>query len=320
MKRIIVGDVFDFNDCGGKKTIDVTDMECMDIVPSVYRMSSNLMLPFQKLALGSVAKEDYVDVELHKFTDDPLIAGEYMYNESYTVDRESTCRCSSTLITDGFDVYCPNEKCGLTLLARLNRLGNTTFLPFSYTGSDYAYTPFKSILDPKLWGYEFDNLDTILLNKTFDVSLATFLVESLFASFLDHIRTPRAYSNERFQSLYYFFGYMTELINRRDYELEQQNILIKNFIWALGIKNLSPTTINKMLTYEVGMGGGINPLSPYLYLLTRPNAMSGELGIPPIQANLIYQEVYKRRFEIYDIFSNYSTFDSVSEMMVHMLR
>lgn len=333
-KCIIVGDVFDYNDCGGKKFIDITDMEYLDLIPSRFRMTSNLMLPFQKLMLSSVEREDYVDVVVSNFTDDPLVIGEYVSNHSPIDNRPNYCRCNTPLITDGFDVYCPNAQCGLTLLARLNRLANTTFFPFeevskdvengeyfAYTGSEYSYTPFKPIMDPKLWGYEFDNLDTILLNIKFDVSLATFLVESLFIGFLDHLKSPMSYNTGVFHTLSYFFGYMTELINRRDYQLNHQNVLIKNFIWVLGIKYLNPDIINKMLTYEVGMNGfSTDPLSPYLHLLTRPDVMSSELRIPLIQANLIYNEVYKRRFEIYDIFSNYSSFDITSELMKHMFR
>lgn len=332
-KTIIVGEVFDYHDCRGKKTVEVTDSEYSHPVPTRFRMTSNYMLPFYKTMLSCVLPHDYVNIVTLPSSENALLIGEYIDNLSDVEKRDQHCKCGSVLVTDGFDVYCPNTLCHLTILARMERLANTIFFPidippydvetkeyFQFTGIEYSSTPFKHILDSRLWGYQFESLDTILLNIKVDVSLATFLVEPLFIDLLDNLKTPLAYNNKILQAVGYLFGYMNELVNRRDYSSRFQNSLIMNFIWSLGIHSLRPETITEMLKYETGVGYSVDPISPYVYLLTKPEMMQRELRLSPIESQLIYQEVFNRRHELYDIFSHYSSTDVVSEIMGHILR
>lgn len=332
--KIIVGDVYDFHDCNGRKFIDITDLERSDFVKHRFRMTSSQMLPFQKLMLSSVLPGDEVIVTTNIYNDNSIMVGEYIDNLSNIHNRMATCRCGSGLLSDGFDVYCPNVDCGITLATRLERLGTTTFFPhnvlcydsetrddFIYSGLGYDSTPFKVILDPKFWGYEFENIDTILIKfNKLKVSLSTFLIEPLFTDFIDCVKPAIAYNPYGLQGVGYFFGYMSELINRRDYSSESQNTLIKNFIWSLGIQSLRQDTITKMLVYETGMGAYDQVLLPYLHLLTNPDEMVRELQIHRMEAMVICNEVAKRRYELCDIFSHYCGRELVDRFFKRYMR
>lgn len=334
MNKIIVGNVHDYHDCNGKKFIDITDSEEGGMISPRFRMTSRQMLPYQKLLLSTVLPGDEVIVYHNAIYDNALIAGEYIENAYPHGFRYAVCRCGSDLVSDGFEVYCPNAECSITVTSRIARLADTMFFPynvmvsdhemsqdFSFMSHDNSSIPFKPILDPKFWGCEFDSLDTVLLGSKFgSVSLATFLVEPLFTGFLDYTASSLSYNNYTFQAIGYFFGYMEELINRRDYHSEAQNTLIERFIWALGIESLKPDVIRKMVCYEVGMGMGGQVLLPYIHFLTSPDELSRELKVHPIEARMIAHEVHKRKYEFHDIFSHYSSEDTADRFLGRMMR
>jgi hypothetical protein len=74
-----------------------------------------------------------------------------------------------------------------------------------------------------------------------------------------------------------------------------------------------------MVAYEHMNGVGEDPVLSYIYLMTRPNEMVRELGIHPLEAQGIYQEVNHRRYELHDIFAAYSSFAAMKDIFSSLI-
>jgi len=304
-------------------------MEEDELVASRFRLTNGYMLPHEKLMLGTVSPMDDVIVVVDEHLSNPMVLGEYVDNLSDISNREPICRCGSPLVSDGFDIYCPNDQCGLTLLSRLERLGKTPFfqvnprelqftdeehLVFS-ADPNYAH-PFSIILQPRLWGEAVGTLEHVLLHKKpCSISLATFLVEPLFRSFIDCVSSSFVnYENLHFTTIANFYGHMDELTQRRNYESPIQNRLIREFIWSLGIESLQMDVIERLVVYEKSTGWMEDVMVPYAYLLSHPRELHKELGVHPLEARAIGMEFRRRKYEFADIFVHYSTPEAMADV------
>ncbi len=327
--KITVRDVFERHDCSGKKTVDITALEEDEIVSSRFRLTKAYMFSHDKLMLGTVSPMDEAEVVIDEFPSSPIVVGEYIGNYSDVNTRHPICRCGEPLISDGFDIYCTNDQCGLTLHSKLERLGSTEFFSFQLSGlhgydkdtviitDDPGFThPFNLLLKPQLWGEGIGSLEAALLKKKpCNISLATFLVEPLFADFIDCINPLQPWLDKTmFQNISHFFGSMDEIIARRDYSNARQNKLIKEFIWSLGIEALKEDVINTMVTYEQSLGWMEDVMVPYAYMLSHPKEMVKELGLHPLEATSITAEFKRRKYEFIDIFSHYSSVGAMGEV------
>jgi len=232
------------------------------------------------------------------------------------------------LVSDGFDIYCPNDQCGLTILTRLERLANTSF--FSYdkpidlhethesvvlTDDPYFMRPFLPILQPRFWGEAVGSLEHVLLNKPpCSVSIATFLVEPLFRDLLDCISAPINYDNLLLRNIAHFYNTMQKAMQHRDYRDAVQNRAIKEFIWALGIEALQEDVIDKLMMFEQSTGWTEDTLFPYAYMISHPNELTKELGVHPLESRAIALEFRRRMYEFYDIFSYYLSHAAVNDL------
>lgn len=336
--RITVHDVVEQNDCSGKKHIFVTSMEHDEVLRSHFRLTHSYMFPRDKLLLATVAPMDEVVVVVEGYLDSPIVLGEYIDNLSDTEKRPPQCRCGMLLVSDGFEIMCLNKDCALTLASQFSRLANTPFFfpeqsitPEWYNvhfGENPLSTqPFLPIIQPKFWGQNDGTLEGMLLREAAagklsrGISIANFLTETLFRDFLETrypFATAEAYEHSyEFENLFRFFGDMDELIERRDYSSPRQNHLITHFIWALGIESLSADVISKMLTYETSLGDTNGPMFPYAYLLSHPGYMVSELGLHPLEAREISRQACRKRFELFDIFSHYSSISLMRDVFSH---
>jgi len=327
LNTITVRDVYDTNSVSGKKHISVTSLEQDELVKSLFDMSNRYMFPDQKLFLTTVSPEDVVAVDLTNYSRDLLVVGEFsdIISESNLHTRETICKCFQPLVTDGMDVYCTNQQCGLTLASRFKRLAETSLLSsefnediVNYIGPDVdpymvmaenpdMDRPFNMITDGRFWGYKDKDLESILLhpNNQSYIDISTFLIESEFASLIDG--TPTLYNSNSFmfRNIGRFYDDMKELKERRDNTSRRQNHLIKEFMWCLGIEALSREIIEALFTYELCMDYPCEPLLPYFYMLNNPAEMTRELGIHYLEAASINREVVSRKHELYDICLNY---------------
>lgn len=325
VERIIVHEVMEFNNCAGKKLIDVTDRKQSELVPSRFRLTSAYMFPHEKLMLSTVGPTDEVVIKLNPYTPNVLILGEYVGNLSDIGSRSPICRCGTLTVSDGFDIYCPNDDCGLTLLSRIERLAGVNFFPPEsfITENDkleflqihdlpYIQTPFAPLLYPKFWIEKRGmTLDYILIKeRPCHVSMATFLIEPLFQEFIDNVCPRPAQGYNFLTAAGAVFRHLEEITNRRNYTSVVQNTIIENFIYALGIEALQPDVIRRMVNYEIKLGLTHEVFLSYMYLLTHPRELMTELGVNRFEANAIYTEVFRRKFELFDIFAHYTSTDT----------
>jgi hypothetical protein len=314
-----VRDVIEKNDCAGKKHICITASEEQAYVQ--YRLTPAWMPPHIKLGLASVAPLDTVRVVIDPIQRGAIVIGDYVENLTDYWNRTPVCRCETLMVSDGFDVYCPNPECALTIATRLERLGTTSFFRSESMASDLTEgyfdhqgiaifddvnycRPFHPITQGLFWGEPGGSLEHILLTRNVGyISLATFLVPSLFEDFLGTIKpfSPHFYTN-----ITRFYGAMDEFVNRRDFTSVRQNQLIYEFIWSLGIESLSQENIFALTQYEKLLDQTVDPILCYAYVLTHPIEMIRELGLHHLEAAAIVQEISRRKHELFDIFYYYA--------------
>ena len=331
-RSILVCDVNETNDCAGKKILRVSSLSHDENHKSYFIMTQSYMFLHDKLRLATVCPGDHVEILLKDNFDNSETIGEYtsiIFPKDY---REAICACGINLVSDGYDVYCPSSACGVTLAARLGRLSEAKFFDGSTESdylqfltndfttaralthdSEYLSKPFKFISDPKIWGKEFITIEEAILKKQSHVNLATFLVENEFSNFIDHDYTESHDHSLEFNNISRFFTLMHELVNQRDFQDTSQNDFIKTFIWSLGIQSLTPKHIEDMLVYEMCFDFPGSPFVPYALILTRPSEMVNQLGFHPLEAEAIYREVFKRKYELCDIFSEYSSYEIMQQ-------
>lgn len=323
VRDVSVRDVIERNDCAGRKTIEVTAMEEDETISSRFRLTHAYMLPREKLALASVAPMDFVSVAVDNYGHDPLLLGEYVANKTDIQNRDPICLCNTQMVSDGFDVYCPNTSCFLTLEARLNRLGNIVFFSpdamdfnenlhlfthqeISFTDSMNFYKPFFPITQGRFWGEPGGSLAHALRNtKCTDVSIATFLIEPYFHNLVSVIGPHFFKSGIPYANIMRFYGEMDEFVNRRDYDSERQNRLYCCLIQSLGIESLTLDHIHDLLIYERLNNQHVEPLLATAWALTHPEEMVREMGLHPLEASAIRLEVKRRKDELYLIFQHY---------------
>ena len=316
--NIQVRDVIEKNDCAGKKYIYVTAMESDELISSKFRLTSAYMPAHEKLAIASVAPMDKVSVLYDYKPSNPLMVGEYFDNLEDISKRDPLCKCGSLMVSDGFDVYCPNDCCALTLATRFERLAETSFFlniefeegvelqwfnhhDISITDQMYLEKPFMSIQHGLFWGEPGGSLEHTLLTKApRNLSLATFLVKPLFEDFIEYRQTKIS------KNILNFYGEMDDLINRRDLDSLRQNKLLFEFLWSLGIESLSEDHIRSLINYEKILGNTSDPMVFYAYVFTHPKELIEELGIHYLEASAIYREISRRKYEFCDIFSHYA--------------
>lgn len=344
---VVVGSVLEHHDCMGRKSIDVSPENTL----ARFRLTKAYMPPLDKLQLATVGPTDRVLIHPKEMSprvnigaglslfeeylaEDPLVLGEYTANLSAGYYRDPICQCGTVLVSDGFDIYCPHDQCGLTLLARIQRLASAEFFSYESLGEEfynedsilltndqYFTQPFKLLLDPRLWGdtrlwgEQRLSLEYILLHKKPQhISLATFLVEPLFRDFLDCTSPHFDFDSLPFQNVRNFYAHMVELTQRRNYNAEYQNRLIKQFFMALGLEMLHEDVIDKMVTYEQQLGWSDDVFVPYVYFLTHPMEMIKELGLHMIEAREIHREFMSRAHEFIDIFSRYTELEALRDI------
>lgn len=331
---ITVRDVHDFNNKAGKKNIYVTSLEDDELIKSQFSMTMAFMFPDQKLFLSTVSPEDTVSVVLDSCLSNPLLLGEFndILSENDFHSREPICQCFTPLVTDGFDVYCPNQYCGLTLHSRIENLATCSMFTknsLSYIQNYISPTedpymvinddpdidkPFSLLLDRKFWNIGPKPLESFLLDKSknLTIDMSTFLIDTEFSSFIDSHVTHYSMSNRSFMNVSRFFDDMNELVNRRDFSSARQNKLILQFMNCLGIESLSREILIQLFNYEQCMEQP-DPLLPYFYSITHPKHMIDELGIHPLEAKAIYSEVVRRKYEFHDICLAYTSHDVASD-------
>mgnify|MGYP003387235450 CR=1 FL=1 len=323
IEEIYVKEVIEKNNCAGKKYICVTAMDTDEIISSRFLLTPAYMPPDYKLTIASVSPMDKVKVVYDTHQTSPIIIGEYIDNLSDVKNREPLCRCGTLMVSDGFDIYCPNDRCALTLATRIERLAETNFFKpkqfnfqgekelfdhhdISVTESLYYQKPFLVIQNGIFWGEPGGSLENVLLKqKMGDISLATFLIQPLFEEFIQERYSLDTFENTAGGNIFNFYSEMDEFINRRDYDCERQNKLIYEFLWCLGIESLSEHHIQKILDYERFLDNSIDPMLVYAYLLTHPKQLIDEIGVHPLEAFAILKEISLRRYEFFDIFSYY---------------
>ena len=333
-KIIEVDEVIEKNGCDGKKLFYITALEEKDeLIHSKFRLTRAYMPAEHKLLLARVSPMDRVKVVSDHRHGELTVIGEYVDNYSDINNRESVCRCQTKLISDGFDIYCPNEECGLTIAARLERLANTAFaepdvLRLNEVTGDLGYTvalgevptfyrPFSIIQQGLFWGWPGGSLEHILLTKMIRIpsTISTFLVEPLFMILLEelHNRITDAgsyFPEDLYGPIYQFYRDMDEFVNRRQIDSDRQNMLIRSFLWSLGIEKLKPEYISALVNYEIeyerNVGDVSDPILPYAYILTHPDELARELNLHRLEARAIVREIYLRRWEMRDIFWHYA--------------
>jgi hypothetical protein len=323
---IEVLDVIERNDCASKKSFYVTTRASDETINSLYRISPAWMPPETKLALATVSPMDKVVVHRGILAENLLhnggfvvFDGDFDQNLSDTHNRDAVCRCGTPLVSDGFDIHCPNLNCPMTLAARLDRLGNTEFFDFeSVTSSgelieigfgpdeqtSYAQ-PFMCVTQGLFWGVPGGSVEELLLRRGMDLpNIATFLVEPLFAQFLDSLPSNNYMVQMGIAGAQRFYAWMTETINRRDYYSISQNRLIQAFLWSIGIEALKPIFFDRLMAAEMDMALN-DPAVSFAAILTNQRTLIG-LDFHPVEAAAIVREVHHRRYEIHDIFYHYA--------------
>ena len=329
MDEVDVHDVIEVNNCNGKKVISITDKNGYGAYR--FRLASRYMPPFDKLYLASVLPHDTVRITGYNDIIDEtgLVVGEYNQIISEIGNRIPTCKCGSPMVSDGFDIYCPDQYCFLTIIARMNRLadaelffddcdiGDTVYRggpdnPFVIIGENPNYNkPFNFITNPKIWGHT--HIEHIFPRYESHINLATFLVEDLFIDFIESNFVHSDFNNDNFAQVAQFYADMDEFINRRNYDNVRQNNFMCEFLWALGIEALTQPMLKSFVQFEMTIDNAANPLYIYLHALLNPTSMLN-MGWSPLEAQAIHIEVRNRRDEFHDIFCGYCDKDIVADM------
>ena len=326
---ITVATVREYNDCAGRKSIEITSQEYDELIPTRFRMTQRYLPGDLKLRLSSIAPGDQAVIDPTELGSDPVVCGAFVDLLVPHNDRDPVCRCGKKTVSDGWNVYCPDPDCPLSFLARLDRLAGIPFLaptaPAVYArhyydeGAFSAVTPylsevcgapelieqpFRPVLRPEFWGKPGYRLEDIILGRGYGhVSMATFLVEDLLRTFLDHVHPHMPADDPLFQCLGECYGLITDAFQRRREDDPRQDHVIKCFLWSLGIQALSPDIVNKMCLYEKCLGSGDDVLVIYAMLLSHPDELVREFGVHQLEAAAIANEFRRRRYEMVDIFS-----------------
>lgn len=319
MTRIVIArEVIETNDISGRKHVDVVARADDEIVEAHYQLTPRYMIPYEKLMLATVSPEDEIFVEINS-TGDPFdfIKGEYVGNHFDAHNRDPLCKCGSVLTSDGIDLYCPNRECGLTILARLNRLASCRFFnnaqwsfsfdAMSIDSGEFKEQPFAIILNAKTWNRKGWDIERIILDSSIQhVSLATFLVQDQFRAFIDANGSYLDGYDPESKSLHKFYEMMDQIIYKRDYDSIIQHNFIKNLLWSFSIPGLNEDIINQLIVAEHSMGLIDEVLLPYASYLSDSRAMQDDLGVDRLTADWISREFFIRRHEFFDIFTAYS--------------
>jgi hypothetical protein len=323
---IIVRDVHERHNTIGRKDIFITNMEEDETIESLYRLTKGFRNPSDKIDLAHVAPYDRVVVVPDLYPDMPLVLGEYVENLSPPKRYSGICRCGTVVTSDGFAVYCPNPRCSLTIYARLKRLAETVFFDPDATPNDVEFDisfnmmtssqlsdlqtlhqPFLPIIHGQFWGDPGGSVESLLLSGRYgEISLATFLVKPLFQDFIDMVYPQYAGESVVYKSFHRFFVNMDEITEHRDVTNGRQNHLIAKFLYALGIDSLKSHHIPALLHHEQMLGLEYAPFLSYVFALTRTSELVNQVGLHPLEAQAIVQEVRMRRDELRDIFAYYS--------------
>lgn len=322
---IEVHSVIEENTCSGKKHIYITPVDsphgtCVKFaLPNVYMPAEH------KLLLASVQPGDTVNILLEDNLSDLSIVGLFTDVKYDQEPPQARCRCGSILASDGFDIYCLNEQCGLTLATRLKRLAQRKFFMDAFSNNDPLYVdrpkdlssvgfglesadmyPFSLILDPKFWGAHYRNLEEALLDRRPYLGVSTFLIEDDFRAFIEHQWFTSFSSSYEFCRVGMFYDDMRDFITKRDYANTRQNNLIREFIWGLGIESITPRILNDLVSHEIMTEFDSEPVFYYIYTLLNTRVLQNEIGLHPLEVSAIQREIRMRPYEMYDIFSAYT--------------
>jgi hypothetical protein len=318
-----VTEVIERNDCAGRKSIYVSSRESDESINTLYRLTPAFLPPHVKLQLACVSPMDIVSVVDDAVHGDLIVSGDYITNHSDVRNRDPLCRCGTFLVSDGFDIHCPNQTCPLTITARLERLGNITFndgfeemfepdsgLVYSslmLDGNPTKDRPFSPILQGLFWGNPGQSLEHILMTKRIDTPLiSTFMVEPLFCEYAESNIPHDSFGRRCFDSFAQFYLDMEEMVSRRNTFSRRQNILVKGFLQGLGLERLTDHVIGQLMAYESRVSDLNEPMVAYAHILTDIKTMMEELGFHQIEAQAVFREVYSRRHDLFDIFYHYS--------------
>ena len=334
---ITVKDVQEVHNCAGVKHILVYPEDSPSPVKYAFKMYTGYMPVEHKLCLSTVDIGDVVEVNTAEDFFNPNVVGEFYNITNSTYNRLAKCRCGSSVLSDGYKVYCSNTYCPMTIAARISRLATTPFFsqevleetslflndknnPFLITGLDTNYDkPFALLLDTKFWGIHNTDLSQVLLKHRHILTNATFLISSEFKDFIDSTWFSTYPDHFEFRPISKFYDEMAEFIHRRDYTSPRQNRLIREFIWSLGIEALTLPMVDSLVKHETLVDMVDDPILAYVLCLTSRGQLIHELGLHPLEADGVYQEVVSRRYEFFDIFAEYSDRETIAEVFKYII-
>jgi len=344
VNEIEVCDVIESNDCAGKKSFEVTSTAEDETFKARYRLNHGWLPPATKLQLATVSQMDKVHVVVTNqfYAHAPLTIGEYTQVLDSTHFRDPVCRCGEFLTSDGFEIYCPNLTCALTLKTRFERLADIQFFDFETVSNDRElvyhpndfdnYThPFRLLKQGLFWGFPGLTLEEALLRlngrnttgmsafMSSECNISTFYIPDLFKEFVENGKIPNWLAEQAVRSIDRFYGYMQDSINRRDTDSPTQNMILAGFLWGLGLESIRPLTIQKIFNYEYNIGFK-DPATIYASVLTSYQELINELEMHPLEADAIVNEIRRRKYEIRDIFYHYSlNKDDVTRSFQHLM-
>ena len=342
-KTISVGHVTEENDCAGRKSIFIKDIDYMGEDAGYFELTPLKADPVDKLVLGTVGYLDHVRVTLYpkpilSFGTNKTIFGSFDYICDYRGGREAICQCGANMISDGWTMYCIHPRCPLTIATRLRRLIDFDLndphfsLDFRTIGPDPDLSfvleeigehtipnrPFQLLEDQNFWGSNYGSLEKTLMNKhCYFATQATFLVPSEFERFVVETTPFSNFDTAPFYHVRQFYGEMENIIQRRDYESTHQTHIIRGFLKCLAIEALSDHVIDQLLVYERNIYNVADPFLIYFYALTHPGEMIKSLGVHPLVAQGIFKEIVNRREEFLEIFSAYVVSKSDARFLIY---
>lgn len=335
MTIITIRSITERHDCAGKKTIVIQADEPDSLYAPAYQMSPYLMLPHDRLVLSTMAPTDQVKV-------DQEVASGHLLDVVGTITeplfdwhtRDAVCTCHAHLITDGFDLYCPNPTCSLTIAAQLRRLSETRFYTDElwaydsviYPGQSYSviqdaawYQPFVSLVEPRFWNRVHTNLETMLTDRKFaTVGIENFLVPDQFEQWVEDVYPYTPFQNTvDYRAIVHLFDDLYAIHKTRDGNSPRQHYLLQQFLVSLGIESLTLPTAHHLVSYALSQPQALSAYGCLAFLMSRAEEMIGTLHVHPLEARNIETEMFRRKFSFYDIFSGMSSFDDISYAFDH---
>ena len=331
-----VSEVIETNDCTGRKNYVVVCQEGDEQQRSYFSLPKGFLYGDNRLILSTVARGDIIEANPPSLFDELFSIGEFHSIVDFLGPRYPTCECGAMLSNTGSDLYCPNNECYLTVTARIEQLSRLEMMhidresppiyvpdwalePLSKTPT--YVKPFLCFSAPQQWG-NYQKLSDVVrhINRTLmSIDVAQFYNEDVLSSVFggtDFIRSLPAVLSHK---LGLFYGLLEEVIERRDYNLPDQNYLVMQILESLGIPGLSAQHIDQMVRYEMLSGHSIDPFGIHAGILTRPQIMIHELGWHPLNANLIYMNVQRMAHHLYAVFETMSHYQDVQSFFIPLL-